>query len=73
MSVTKREDNDRREVHQILDAAQGKVLERYETTRAFGYPSDEAGDITLHFEGGLTIHLEPTGYEADGIEVSAKN
>ena len=64
------QNRDRHEVHKLLTDARGRTLVGYETTRAFGYPADEAGSITLLFDGDLVIHLSPTGYEADGILVT---
>lgn len=69
---------DRREVNRWFKDAVGRRLEGFSTTRAFGYPADEAGTITLDFgekEGAevrdtLTIELTPTGYDPDGIGVS---
>lgn len=66
------ENKDRREVDRLFKEALGKKLTAYETTRAYGYPADEAGTITMHFTDGMesvTIRLSPTGYDADGIYV----
>ena len=73
MSVESSDSQDRREVDRVFRRAKEQKLVGYRTTRAFGYPPDEAGTITLEFEDGLTIELSPTGYEADGISVTAKN
>lgn len=69
------DDKDRRKVDAAFRRALGMRLKDYHTTRAYGFPEDEAGSITLVFEGSydpevtFTIELSPTGYEADGIYV----
>ncbi len=72
MSESVYEQHDRREVNAAFDAAFGKKLVGIETTRAFGYPSDECGSLTLIFEDEYRIELRPTGWDADAISVTLK-